>query len=301
MWRLAVGVCAIVLACVAGRVAYADELTEFEKGRNSYSGGRYDEAVERFTQMLSPSNNQRLTDAQLIEQARIYRAASLLAVGNQEAAEKEIETVLRANPSAYPDPVIFPGIVLDRFTEVRGRIRSQLEQLARRKFEQEQERLHQQQEQYRQEQARVRRLEDAARQEVYVVENSRWIAAIPFGVGQFQNRQPEFAWPLLVAQTALVTSTVVTGAIALDLQSKGTVPNVDVHDLNRRLTMYKRINNISFVSLAAVAALGVLHAQLTFEPHRKVVKPRELPVDLRPVTSGSSAPSGATLTFRGAF
>lgn len=302
MFRTALAACAVLIAVLAmGWSARADELTEFELGRNSYAGGRYEEAVDRFTQMLDKNYPEHIVDPQLVEQARIYRVASLIAVGRLADADVEIEVILRANPGAYPDPIIFPGIVLDRFTDVRGRIRKQLEDQARRKAMQEQARLQQQEALRQQERDRVRRLELSAQQQVHIVENSRWIAAIPFGVGQFQNEQPALAWTLLIGETALATSSIVTAAIHASLQSKGHEPNVDTKDLNARLASAKLINNISFASLAAVAALGVVHAQLTYVPYRKEIKRRELPNDLKPIPAVAVTSKGAFIGVGATF
>jgi tetratricopeptide (TPR) repeat protein len=297
--RLALLLAAMVL--LAGGVVHADELTEFEKGRNSFSGGRYEEAVERFAQMLDASHAEALESPQLIEQARIYRAASLIALGRLSEADQEIETILRANPGAYPDPVIFPGVVLDRFTDVRGRIRQELEDRAREKARQERLRLEREQARQQRERDRVLKLEQLAQQELHVVRNSRWVAAIPFGVGQFQNQQPVTGWSLLLGEAALATTSVVTAAIALDLQSRGTEPNVDKADLNSRISTMKTVNHLSFAAFAIVAAGGVVHAQLTFEPYRKEVRKRELPEDLKATPTVTSVQGGAVFGLGGTF
>ncbi len=291
----------VAMVLLAGGVVYADELTEFEKGRNSYSGGRYEEAVERFGEMLDASNAEALESPQLIEQARIYRAAGLIALGRLSESDQEIETILRTNPGAYPDPVIFPGVVLDRFTEVRGRIRQELEDKAREKARQERLRLKREEARQQRERERVLKLEQLAQREFHVVQNSRWLAALPFGVGQFQNQQPAAGWTLLLGEAALATTSVVTAAIALDLQSRGTEPNVDKPDLNSRIATMKTVNHLSFAAFAIVAAGGVAHAQLTFEPFRKEVKNRELPEELKAMPTVTSVQGGAVAGVGGTF
>lgn len=296
--RLALLVAAMVL--LAG-VVRADELTEFEKGRNSYSGGRYEEAVERFAQMLDPSNAEALESPQIIEQARMYRAAGLIALGRLSEADQEIEKILRTNPGAYPDPVIFPGVVLDRFTDVRGRIRQELEDKAREKARQERLRLEREKARQQRERERVLKLEQLAQRELHVVQNSRWVAVLPFGVGQFQNQQPAAGWSLLLGEAALATTSVVTAAIAMDLQSRGTEPNVDKVDLNARIATMKTANQLSFAAFAIVAAGGVVHAQLTFEPFRREVRKRELPEDLKATPTVTSVQGGAVFGVGGTF
>jgi hypothetical protein len=297
--RLALLVVALVL--LFGRVSLGDELAEFEKGRNSYGVGQYEQAAERFAEMLDPKSEEPLTSPQLIEQARIYRAASLIALDRMADADLEIETVLRGNPSAYPDPVIFPGVVLDRFTDVRGRIRQELEDKAREKARQERLRLEQEQARQERERARITKLEQIAQREVDVVHNSRWVAALPFGVGQFQNEQPATGWAFLLTEAALATTTVVTSVIAQDLQSKGTEPNVDTRDLNERIDTLKTVNHVAFAAFMLTAVGGVVHAQLTFVPKREEVRKRELPPDLKAAPSITAVRSGAVLGLSGSF
>jgi CheY-like chemotaxis protein len=67
----------------------------------------------------------------------MYLVASLIALGRDKDADVEIEGILRQNPSAVPDGV-FPTQVFDRFTDVRSRIREDLEAKAREKAKIEQ-------------------------------------------------------------------------------------------------------------------------------------------------------------------
>ncbi|PIE05266.1 MAG: hypothetical protein CSA75_05660 [Sorangium cellulosum] len=281
--------------------AFADELAEFDKGRNSYSRGAYEQAADRFAQMLDADNPDALKSSDLIEQARIYRVASLIALGRTSEADKEIETILRVNPSAYPDPVIFPGVVLDRFTDVRGKIRSELEAQAKEKARMERLRLEKEQAKQRRARERIKRLEQLATQEVRVVQNSRWLAALPFGVGQFQNEQQELGWLFLTTEFALASTTVVTSAIYQDLSSKGTQDNVDPEDLNDRIATMKTVNNLAFAALALTAVGGIIHSQLTYVPERREVRQRELPKELMVEPRVSALPGGAMVGVGGSF
>ena len=295
---------ALVVAVVVllfGRVSLGDKLAEFEKGRNSYSAGRYDEAAERFRDMLDPNGEDPLTSPLLVEQARIYLSACLIAIGQLSEADAEIEAILRNNATVYPDTVVFPGQVLDRFADVRGRIRQELEDKARAQAELERKRLEQELQRRQRERERVAKLELLVQQEVHVVYNSRWIAAIPFGAGQFQNDQQAAAWTFLTAEAALAATSVVTGAIAQDLQSKGTARNVDTADVNRRVETMQIVNNAAFVAFAVVAVGGIMHAQLTFVPKRQEVRTRELPTELRATPIVSVVRDGALLGLHGCF
>jgi len=291
----------VVVGLLACGVVFADELSEFELGRNSFSRGNYEEAAQRFEDMLDPVNEHALKTPQLIEQARIYRAASLIALKRTEEADAEIEATLRANPGAYPDPVVFPGVVLDRFTDVRGRIRQELEDKAREKARQEGLRLEEERARQQRERERVAKLEELAQQQSEVVQNSRWLAAIPFGVGQFQNQQEGLGWTFLASEAALATTTIVTAAIHQDLTSKGNDPNVDTVDLNNRRHTMESANHLAFAAFALVAVGGVVHAQLTFVPKREEVKRRELPKELLATPTVTAVRGGAMIGVGGSF
>ncbi|HLM76710.1 MAG TPA: hypothetical protein VK459_28610, partial [Polyangiaceae bacterium] len=133
---------ALFVGSITG-TASADEAQELELGKNRFDAGRYEEAVKRFTTMLNPSvapceksapkksGRCRLTDKVLIEGARAFVAASLVALGRIPEADVHIETIFRQNPTYAPDPALFPAEVIDRFTEVKARISAELEELAR--------------------------------------------------------------------------------------------------------------------------------------------------------------------------
>ena len=299
--RARLAVLVAVLGLLVGGGAFGDELAEFEKGRNSYSAGRYEEAAERFGDLLDPDHEERLRSPDLVERARIYWAASLIALGRLGEADEVIEAALRANPGAYPDPVIFPGPVVDRFTEVRGRIRQELEAKAAKKAHRERLRMEREMARRKKEKERVQKLEELARREVQVVRNSRWLAALPFGVGQFQNDQDALGWTFLTAEAALATTTLVTAAIVMDIQSKGNEPNVDRPSLNDRVTTLETINHWTFAAFVLTAAGGVAHAQLTFVPTKEEVRVRPLPDELRAEPTVSKVPGGAVFGVRGTF
>ncbi|MCU0691576.1 MAG: hypothetical protein MUF54_09255 [Polyangiaceae bacterium] len=283
---------AVSVSLLGSRAALADDYAEFEKARNPYSAGRYDVAAERFAELLDPGADNALRDPNLIERARTYRAASLIALGSLNDADAEIERVLRTNPNAFPDPVVFPTQVLDRFTDVRTRIRDELEAKAREKAEKERGERERERAAKAHEQARVAELERLARQQVRVVENSRWISLVPFGVGQFQNDQDGLGWAFFSVQAALATTTIVTAGIHQSLQSRGTEPNIDKHDLNARSATMQTINNAAWIGWALATVGGVVHAQLTFVPEKREVRQRELPERLRAQPSLAVAPEG---------
>ncbi len=290
----------VILVMTSARGAFADDETEFEKARNPYTAGRYAEAVERFRELLEPSSDKRLTDPWLIERSRMYLVASLIATNHIKEADEQIKVILRQNPSAVPDAV-FPTQVLDRFTDVRARMREELEEKAREEARAEQEKLRQEQEKKARERARIKELERLASQEVHVEAHSRWIAMIPFGVGQFQNDQRALGWTLLGSEAALAGTSIVASVVVQSLQSQGTKPTVDKQNLNDRTSRWEQVNHLSFIACVVAAAGGVLHAQLTYVPERREVVRRPLPPSLQVVPSAAAIDKGAVVGIQGSF
>jgi len=296
---LAVWVC----LALAG-IAHADALADYERARNDYDAGRYAQAADRFQAMVAPGSGSASNDAVLLEQARMYYAACLIALGKDSDANEVIRGVLLNNPSARPDPVVFPRAVADRFTDVREKIRAALDAKAMedaRKRRQQDEAAKAAREV---EKERIRQLEKLASQEVHVVHNSRWIAAIPGGVGQFQNGQTAGGWLFLLSEVALTTTTVVTSMVLQNLESQGFKPGVDTVALNSRVNNLHTLNMASFAGLITVAAVGVLHAQLTFVPEVKTIRPRPLPpapAPIRVAPAAGLAPGGGFVGLTGSF
>ncbi len=109
-----------------------------------------------------------------------------------------------------PDSLIFPRPVIERFF----RVRRSLEEKIRADEEKRLKAATAHAEAVRLEEVRQRerlvQLEKLASREVVVEKHERWIAAVPFGVGQFQNRDNSLGWfffgsELLTAGAALAS------------------------------------------------------------------------------------------------
>jgi tetratricopeptide (TPR) repeat protein len=283
-------------------IAHADGLADYERARNDYDAGRYAQAADRFQAMVAQGTGSAANDPVLLEQARMYYAACLIALGKDTEANEAIRGVLLANPSARPDPVVFPRAVADRFTDVREKIRAALDAKAMedsRKKRQQDEELKAAREA---EKERIRQLEKLASQEVHVSHNSRWIAAIPFGVGQFQNGHVAGGWLFLLSEVALTATTVVTSMVLQNLESQGFKRGVDTIALNSRVNNLHTLNIAAFAGLMTVASVGVLHAQLTFVPEVRTIRSRPLPpAPVRVAPSVGIAPGGGFLGLSGSF
>ena len=291
----------LLAACLAAEPARADDATELERGKSSYDAGRYAEGVERFREILNAASPNALRDPNAIERARAYLAACLIALGRAEEADVEIERIIRNNPTFSPDPVAFPGKVVDRFIEIKSRLKSEIEAAFRARAAAEaatKAKAERQQRDY------IEQLQQLARYETVVVRNSRWIAMVPFGAGQFQNGQEALGYTFLVAQSALAVTSIATrivhdGLIASYVEA--TDP-VDFNQFESRLHTARDVNHLSTAALAVVALTGILHAQLTFVPEVRETRVRPLPPPPPSLTPKVGVgPSGFSLGLGGNF
>jgi hypothetical protein len=221
----------------------------------------------------------------LIERARAYHAASLVGLDRNDEADLQIAEILKKNLQFSPDPAAFPQKVVDRFTVVRGRLRQELEaeQIKRAQQEREQrlaaERAKQAEEKW------LAAVLKAASEERVVLKNSRFIAALPFGIGQYQNGNNSLGTAFLVSESLLGAVTLVTAAtnsyyvtLAMDpayAQDKETLLT------NQLITA--RLNQIAFGAFGVVAITGIIQAQIAFVP--EIVTVRKQAVPPRPTTT----------------
>lgn len=271
--------------------ALADDLQQFELGKTRFDRGEYDKAAERFAAMLDPAQEPctqtppnataacRLTDTDVIERARALYAASLVALDRNDEAELQIAEILRKNFQFSPDPAAFPQKVVDRFTVVRGRLRQELEaaQEKRAQLELEQrvatERLRQAEERW------VADIVRAASEERIVVKNSRFIAALPFGVGQFQNRKQSLGTAFVVSEALLGITTLATSQAYTYYKDIGFNPAflAQKPTLLANQAIFLRLNQVSFAAFAAVVLTGIIQAQIAYVPEFVTVRKRQLP------------------------
>lgn len=278
-------------------VAFADDQQQFELGKTRFEGGEYAKAAERFAAMLDPAQTPcvqtsgsamsacRLTDPDLIERARAYHAASLVALDRNEEADVQIAEILRKNLQFSPDPAAFPQKVVDRFTVVRGRLRQELEAEQIKRAQEERER--------RLALERARQAEDkwlatvlrAAAEERVVKKNSRFLASLPFGIGQYQNGNRSLGTAFAVSESllgAVTLATAATNSYYLTLAMKPEYGDQKEILLTNQL-ITARMNQIAFGAFVAVAITGIIQAHVAFVPETVTVRKRAVPP--RPTTS----------------
>ncbi|MFO7177967.1 MAG: hypothetical protein DIU78_004620 [Pseudomonadota bacterium] len=264
---------------VPARVRLSDE-AELARIVSLYEAGRYAQCADELEALLREDGPRPLSDPNVVENARIYQAACLIGSGRSEQADVPLRAAILANPQMRPpDSLVFPPPVVERFLRVRETLYEEIRKAELSRVEQARREAEARARRERAEAERLAELEDLASREVVRTRNRRWIALIPFGVGQFQNGNPELGWVFLASEAVL-------GATALTALSMQTYITLEAdrlrnEDNNSVLRTWNTLLDVSSYAFLAVAAIGILEAQLSFVPEVREERRREIPERLR--------------------
>lgn len=282
----------LVLACLtwASR-AHANEFDQFQKARSAYEALDYDLAADLFQQLVG-TDPPVLQDPALVAESRKYLAASYLFLGRLDQAERELERLLRADPAYILDPLAFPDELQRMFGRVKARLSVEREAAA--KVHDETAR---QDEVVKAEERRRTQIRDLVRlastERVQRVQ-SRWVAMVPFGVGQFQNDDNGLGVGLAVSEGLLLS--VGIASFLLHENLRGQQPAAaDRSDAELAETAFRYTNQISMILFGVVAISGVIQAQVEFDETRSIERRRELPAGLKDLQV-SILPTGASVS-----
>ena len=284
-------------------LAQADDFQDYQHAREPYDEGNYGEAVTRLEHLVG-GTVPRLTDPIYIQESRKLLGASYLFVSREADAERQFALLVRAAPSQTMEAPDFSAHVVEVFQRVRARILLQLENEAAAVRRAEEERRLRELEAILRDRRRIEGLTDLAQNERVILENSRYLAVIPFGVGQFQNEKDALGIFFAVTEVALIGAAIGTYVAwdSLDL------PDLEPDDprlepfIDREEAL-RIANQVLFGVAVGTILAGLLEAQLNFVPGRVTTRERELPPELLPpdppveVQVGVS-PFGADVTVR---
>jgi tetratricopeptide (TPR) repeat protein len=286
--RRAFGAAAVVVPVLLGPgAARADERTDIEKAYSAYVGHNYEEAEARLRALLDAKAGA-LKDPDNVADARMYLGAVLVAEGKKDQAAALFEALLVDKPEYEADPLRVSTQAIDAFLDVRARMRSVLSNLKAERVRKEQEVRAKEEAERQKAAARLAVLEKLAGEEVVRTKHSRWIALLPFGVGQFQNGQTALGVGLLAGEALLAAGSGIAAGITIydanaahdALQSH--IPTADTYNGYAQTAAY--VSNGLTVGFVVVALAGNIQAQIAFVPE-SVAEVRK-----RPVPSASVAP-----------
>ncbi len=254
-------------------------LVVFGRARADYQAARYRPCSALLTELFERSGGPQFPDPGFRDEARHYAFACALLGGDAELAEHHVNAALRENPAMEdPDAIVFRPQVVERFIEIRvagreARRKSAVERVRDEEAEsRRRERLNREQAAYLEE------LKAMAREERTVYKNERWMAAVPFGVGQFQNRSDALGWFFLTSEV-LLAGTLVTGAIVeFDVHAQNPSSTGVEDAANRNLAAAQTAMIVGGWGFLAMAVIGIVEAQASFVPEFEgTPDARELP------------------------
>jgi hypothetical protein len=241
----------------------------------------------------------------LVIESRKYLAASYLFLGRTADADRELRLLLDVEPDYVLDPLEFPAEVQRAFARVKAEEDKQrAEQAAHRAAEEAALREARERAQAA-ERERIERLINLARTERTIETRSRWLAMIPFGVGQYQNGHDGLGLLLAVTESVLLAGSITAYGFHSYLRDQEPAEGrFDDARLAEAASRY--INQISFGLFAVVAITGIVDAQLRFQPTRVTEVKKPLPTDLKdientPRISLGAGPTPLSLSLNATF
>lgn len=264
---------------------------ELSRVAGLYEAGKYRECASELERLLDPTGRATLRQPGIVENARVYWSACLLGAGEGELADGPLRAAIHENPQMKPpDSLVFPQPVVERFLKVRDSLVNEIRAAEQARIKQAQAEARQRQQTLARDRDRMRELEKLASRETVVVRNQRWLSCVPFGVGQFQNREPGLGYTLLVGEALLgglsLAAVVVQSRLATEADSvRRSGRKVDDAEYQRNQSTWSAAKTGGFWAFAALAVGGVVQAQLEYVPEFRETRPRALP---RSLTSPST-------------
>jgi hypothetical protein len=271
----------IAFALLATTTAHASEQTEFDKARAAYLARKYDDADAHFRVLLDPQSPT-LHDPVLVSQARMYWGASLLAQKKQTEAATVFEKLLLTDVSFEPDPLSFPTDVIEFFIDTRQRLKDRLNAAAAEAVKRAGEQRAREESEKRRAAENLMLLEKMASEERNTVHHSRYVALLPFGVGQFQNDQRIAGGVFLGVESALLIAAGVMIPVYLNELHNIRLAYL-ANDTTRAEGYANRAGDERNANLAlngafaGAALIGIAQAQIAFEPDTVEVNKRPIP------------------------
>lgn len=268
--------------------APSTDAAELKRAQAEYQAGNYQQCAAMLRELLDPASERPFRDEERIYEGRLYRASCLMGLGKQSEADAELlEAVLLKPTRDTIDPSVYHPDVVDAYIRVWVKNKAERDKAAQRIIDAQKKAAAAAAAARAAEARRVRALEALAQQETETQQNSRWLAAVPFGVGQFRNRDPVLGWTFLASEVLLL-GTALTGLV-LELQLHRDAVRkerqgkaLDTESLNADLDTVSTLWTLSLYGFLAVTAVGITQAQIAYVPEFKQTRSRPLPPALRP-------------------
>lgn len=288
--------------------AQLNDAAELARVVSLYEAGKYVECADSLHRLLATDSAHPLHVPDVIESARIYHAACLIGSAQNQLADEPLRAAIRQNPQMKPpDSLVFPPQVIERFLRVRETMFDVIRRAEDERVKRAQDLALLEAERANRERLRVAALERFAQQEAIIIPKTRWLALVPFGVGQFQNGEKALGYTFLTTETLLLGSMLTAMVVQSHLVFEASRVQPDP-SINGRLSNWYSAVKYSSYAWLGVSVAGIIEAQLSYVPERRQVRKRTLPPELRPqsssfrvLPSAGPVPGGAVLGVSGRF
>jgi len=255
------------------------EDAELSRATGLYDSGQYAACVDAFTHLLDRDQPRRLRSPAKIETASTYHGACLIGVGRTTDAERVFREAILENPQMKaPDGLLFPEAVVELFLRVHESMLDEIRRAEQKRMQDAESRANREQQLREQERHRVEQLVSIAESETVVEVHNRWVASLPFGVGQFQNGDRGLGWLLLLTETAMV------GTLAGSLYAESyylAATSKTFEQRNAGVHAAILLQTISGYTLLGACLVGITEAHLAFVPEVHRERKRDLPSHLK--------------------
>jgi tetratricopeptide (TPR) repeat protein len=276
------GLLVLLMAAYALPVA-ADELSDFESARRNYDKQNYSKAA-RGLESLVGGAVPRATNSVVRLEARKYLGATYLFLGRDEAAREQFRALLEEDPAYEIDPVAFPEAVVQTFQEIQTEVAAERARQEALSAERKQRERAQELEELTRQQERIEALEELASTETVEKVNSRWIAALPYGIGQFQNENRKLGIMFAVTESLFTVAAIATFIGHNSLRDEN--PAQSEIERAERVERALRIGNwVSVGALVGFGVAGIIEAEVRFRPVIRSTRKRDVRGDAEPAQS----------------
>ena len=258
MWRLAQIVFALIVTLPVVTAAQTPK-DEFQIGLNAYLYGDFPEVIRRLRPLIEPTV--RLTNPADLVKCYEQLALAYYFLNQREDAKDIFGRLLRFRPDQKLNPILVPADVIVFYGKVRDELAEELQRqrelLAKERRENEER----------------RRLKNLREVHIERRRNSRFVAAMPFGLGQFQNNDTALGVLFLGTELAAAGLSLGLYASVENLRKEGRFAREDISRVRSLQTAQVISGGIALGMMVG----GIVHALWTYQDQvttsRKIVEP----------------------------
>jgi hypothetical protein len=246
--RLLALVAALLLPVTALGQRGVDPSAEFNAGRRAYEQKRFQDVIKHLRPLLYP-NILLASEEQAIDAHKLLGISHVM-LDDREAARKEFVSLVGYRPDFVFDLSADPPKAVEFFEAVKRDLDKRAKEARDRQAREEERRRIE-------EELRRRRVIYVDRTKVVerlVDRRTRWPLYVPFGYGQFDNRQRGKGWFFLGTESVLLAGTVTSSAIYLAGQGHWRRTDIDT------IRTLQWTSTVCAVAFAGVVVWGIVDA-----------------------------------------